>query len=50
MIEYSLVGEGEAARFFYLDRESGEISLRESILNVESTIYRVSPKSSCRKN
>ena len=36
-----LLGEGEAPNLFYVDPQSGEGTLRESVLNSQATIYRV---------
>ena len=42
LIEYELAGEGNAPTYFYVDPETGEITLRESVLSTENTVYRVS--------
>ncbi len=40
-VQYVLMGEGDAPTVFYVDPESGEITLRESVLDSQTTIYRV---------
>ena len=42
MVSYELKGDGEAPNYFYVDPESGTITLRESVLKTSDNVYRVS--------
>lgn len=46
-IKYSIVGDDTAMRFFYIDADTGVISLKSSIVDDTSTRYMVCVPLSC---
>lgn len=41
-VEFYLAGDGDAPEYFYINPTGGEITLLQSVLETETTIYRVS--------
>ena len=42
VIRYVITGDGESAKYFYINPATGEISLLQSVLETQQTVFRVS--------